>query len=58
MDFKETDESMYINADITKTCRQLHVTKLTIFRWIKQDDSIPVEHVEKYCWVTVQKGKR
>lgn len=53
MDFKETDESMYINADITKTCRQLHVTKLTIFRWIKQDDSIPVEHAEKYCWVTV-----
>jgi catalase len=56
MDFKKNTVSMF-KQGITKTYRHLHVTGSTIYRWVKQDDSIPVEQTEKYCWVTAQQGK-
>ncbi len=56
MDFKKNAVSIFKQEGITRTCRQLHVTRATIYRWVKQDDSISVERSEKNDEATAAEG--
>ena len=47
VDFKKNAVSMFKREGITRTSRQLHVTRATIYRWVKQDDSLFAECSEK-----------
>ena len=57
MDFKKNAVSIFKQEGITRTCRQLHVTRATIYRWVKQDDSISVERSEKDEATAAEGGK-
>ena len=39
MEFKKNAVSLFKSEGITKTCRKLHVTRATVYRWVKQDES-------------------
>ena len=40
-EFKKDAVRMFKHEGITKTCRQLHVTRATVYRWVKQQENDP-----------------
>ncbi len=40
-EFKKNAVRMFKHEGITKTCRQLHVTRATVYRWAKQEENDP-----------------
>ena len=37
--FKENAVNLFRREGITRTCRKLHVTRATIYRWVKRSES-------------------
>ena len=38
-EFKKNAVCLFRREGITKTCRQMHVTRATVYRWVKQEEN-------------------
>lgn len=57
-EFKKNAVSLFKREGITKTCRQLRVTRATVYRWVNQDISSHIGHSENECGAAAESKKR
>ncbi len=57
-EFKENAVNLFRREGITRTCRQLRVTRATIYRWVKRAESDSNDNPQLGCEMTIEDGNQ
>lgn len=57
-EFKKNAVSMFKREGVTKTCRQLHVTRATVYHWVKRAEGESGDITRNESISIVEKGSQ
>jgi transposase-like protein len=57
-EFKENAVNLFRREGITRTCRKLHVTRATVYRWVRSAESESSINSQIDCETIMESGNR
>ena len=57
-EFKENAVNLFRREGITRTCRKLHVTRATVYRWIRRAENESSINSQIDCETIMESGNR